>query len=113
MHVVMGVEVGRAAAGQLAKRIELARQLPLEQAAVREIDRPPLRREVDMEPDAQPWIPAGQPDRRARPRHVDHQARAGHDAARVRFDDAAVDLLVRAEVVGVDDQVPGGARRAA
>jgi hypothetical protein len=112
MYVVMGVQVGREAAGQIAEGSELARQLPLKRAAVREIDRPAFRGEVDVEPDAQARMPAGEPDRGARARPVDHQARAGDDAALVRPDDAAVDVLVCAEVVGVDDQVPGGTRRA-
>src|SRR5260370_41632008 len=47
----------------------------------------------------------GCPDRGSGARHVDHEARAGHDAPFVSRDDSPGGPVVRAEVIGVYDQV--------
>jgi hypothetical protein len=58
-----------------------------------------------VQAEAQARLALRRADRGAGARHVDHEARAGHDAALVRLDDSPRGPLVRPEVIRVDDQV--------
>ena len=112
MHVMMRVDVRRECAGQVAEDIELTFELPLLRPEVARVERARARGEVHVQADAQPRMLASHPRRGARARHVDHEARAGHDPSLVSLDDAPGGPVVGAEVVGVDDQIAAGAARA-
>ena len=97
---MVGVDVRRLRAGQLAEAFELRRERPGGVPGL--VD---LRPVLDvMQPDRQRRVLACEPHGVGGRGPVDHQARAGEDAVRVRLDDALVDTGGEAEVIGVDDQ---------
>ncbi len=98
------VDVGGRSAGHPHEGVELARHLPLHDARVLHVDQPPPP-VVEGHVNAQPEVGAllGEPDGVGRVRPVHQEARARDDAAIVRLEDAAVDLVGLAEIIGVDD----------
>ena len=62
--------------------------------------------QVDVQAQRQRGVPPGDGDRRLRSRLAHHQAGAGDDAVHVAVQDALVDAVGQAEIVGIDDQRP-------
>jgi hypothetical protein len=121
--VMVRVDVGGRDAGHPLEGLELARHLPLHDPRVLHVDQPPpaiVEGHVNAEAEARA-LP-GEPDRVGRVRPVHQEARARDDAAVVRLEDAVVDLVGDAEIIGVDDHetlshvgigdLGGGVRRA-
>ena len=105
VDVVMGVDVRRIRSGQLTEPLELGRERARDVAGL--VD---LGAVLDvMQADRQRRMLARQPGGVRGRGTVDHQARAGEDAADMRLDDPRVDSGRQTEVVRVDDQ-PAHAR---
>src|SRR5262245_42437315 len=121
VHVLMRIEVRWFALYEAAKRLELARNLVPDSRAVAQvhdvIDRTPCfihadpLAEIDVETDTQRWSSAGVTGGRARTRPPHHQAGTGDDPRSVAFDDAGVDPLALAKVVGIDNDASHRKRR--
>ena len=102
--VMVRIDVGGRGTGHPHEGVELARHLPLHAARVLHVDQPPPP-VVEGHVNAQPEVGAllGEPHGGGRVRPVHQEARAGDDAAIVGLEDAEVDLVGHAQIIGVDD----------
>ena len=116
MHVLVRVDVRRIAAHQPAKGLELAMKLRADGRHVVLLDdlvdarpvvvAPGPFAQVEMQADAEHRMGTRISGSLGGGGPAHHQARAGYDAALVRFDDAAIHALALTEIVGVDDDEP-------
>jgi hypothetical protein len=107
VHVVVRVDVRGQGAGELDEEIDLTFDLAghgLEVGARH--GRARAGREVRVQAEAQRGEGASPAHAVLGGGQSHHEARAGQHAPGVRLDDAAIDPLAHAEVVGIDDEAP-------
>src|SRR5262245_55874739 len=115
MHVLMRIKMRWLSSGQFEERLCLPLDFPLDRGPLMQVNNAiyldprvaaisPFA-QIKMQPKAQASAIVGRDSRFVRRRLADHKTGAGHNAALMRFDDASIDTLGVAEVVGVNDQV--------